>query len=220
MLWGMPLTNSTEWWHGWDRRTTLPQTPLPLRFDTGSLALLCTLSRFQASIFLTHGEFVPACFFFANAFRPAWPGRCIWGLVCVPRPTRALDQGGVEPRLAVSLRPEGHRQYHYTTTPLRTCPSLQPGPLMGAQLPSVIPALGHRLAQASHMRSAYAHIVHGISRSFTMKGTNLIMDHLIRRCRGNLIPYMTDGQLLLDPSVNIVHELGLTMLAEMQVVED
>ena len=31
--------------------------------------------------------------------------------------TRALDQGGVEPRLAVSLRPEGHRQYHYTTAP-------------------------------------------------------------------------------------------------------
>ena len=31
--------------------------------------------------------------------------------------TRALDQGGVEPRLAVSLRSEGHRQYHYTTAP-------------------------------------------------------------------------------------------------------
>ena len=31
--------------------------------------------------------------------------------------TRALDQGGVEPRLAVSVRPEGHRQYHYTTAP-------------------------------------------------------------------------------------------------------
>ena len=54
-------------------------------------------------------------FFVASAFRPVWPGRCIWGLVCVPRPTRTLDQGGVEPRLAVSLRPEGHRQYHYTT---------------------------------------------------------------------------------------------------------
>ena len=29
--------------------------------STGSLALLCTLSQFQASIFLTHGESVPAC---------------------------------------------------------------------------------------------------------------------------------------------------------------
>ena len=54
-------------------------------------------------------------FFFASAFRPVWPGRCIWNLVCVPRPTRALDQEGVEPRLAVSLRPKGHWQYHYTT---------------------------------------------------------------------------------------------------------
>ena len=54
-------------------------------------------------------------FFVASAFRPVWPGCCIRGLVCVPRPTRTLDQGGVEPRLAVSLRPEGHRQYHYST---------------------------------------------------------------------------------------------------------
>ena len=38
-------------------------------------------------------------------------------LVCVPRPTRTLDQGGVEPRLAVSVRPEGPRQYRYTTAP-------------------------------------------------------------------------------------------------------
>ena len=53
-----------------------------------------------------------------------------------------------------------------------------------------------------------------------MKDTNLIMDCFIRRCRGNLIPYMTDGQLLIEHSVEIVHELGLTMLAEMQVVED
>ena len=84
----------------------------------------------------------------------------------------------------------------------------------------VVPALAHRLAQASQMRGAYAHIVHGISRNFTMKDTNLFMGHLIRRCKGNLIPYVEDRQLLLDHSVNIVQELGLSMLAEMQVVED
>ena len=33
--------------------------------------------------------------------------------------TRALDQRGVEPRLAVSVRSEGYRQYHYTTTPAK-----------------------------------------------------------------------------------------------------
>ena len=85
----------------------------------------------------------------------------------------------------------------------------------------VVPAaLAHRLAQASQMRGAYAHIVHDISRNFTMKDTNLFMDHLIRRCKGNLIPYVEDRQLLLDHSVNIVQELGLSMLAERQVVED
>ena len=46
------------------------------------------------------------------------------------------------------------------------------------------------------------------------------MDHLIKRCKGNLIPYVEDRQVLLDHSVNIVQELGLTMLAEMQVVEN
>ena len=40
-------------------------------------------------------------FFPAAAYWPVWPG----------------DQGRVEPRPAVSLRPEGHRQYHYTTAP-------------------------------------------------------------------------------------------------------
>ena len=84
----------------------------------------------------------------------------------------------------------------------------------------VVPALAHRLAQALQMRGAYAYIVHGISRNFTMKNTNLFMDHLIRRCKGNLIPYVEDRQLLLDHSVNIIQELGFTMLAEMQVVKD
>ena len=72
----------------------------------------------------------PTLFFFvASAFRPVWPGRCIWGLVCVPRPTRTLDQGGVEPRPAVSLRPKGHRQYHYSTdAPMCTTSDSRPGP--------------------------------------------------------------------------------------------
>ena len=51
-----------------------------------------------------------------------------WALVCVPRPTRALDQGGVEPRLAVGVRPEGHRQYRYTTAPARRAPTLWQSP--------------------------------------------------------------------------------------------
>ena len=47
-------------------------------------------------------------------------GHVPWSLHCIEPwsvnhvTTHALDQGGVELRLAV--RPEGHRQYHYTTT--------------------------------------------------------------------------------------------------------
>ena len=47
-------------------------------------------------------------FFVASAFRPVWPGRCDLNFICIPQSTRALDQGGVEPRQAVSpkaLRP-------------------------------------------------------------------------------------------------------------------
>ena len=50
----------------------------------------------------------PRNFFFASAFRPVWPGRCDLSFICIPQSTRALDQGGVEPRQAVSpkaLRP-------------------------------------------------------------------------------------------------------------------
>ena len=47
-------------------------------------------------------------FFVASAFRPVWPGRCDLSFICIPQSIRALDQGGVEPRQAVSpkaLRP-------------------------------------------------------------------------------------------------------------------
>ena len=47
-------------------------------------------------------------FFVASAFRPVWSGRCDLSFICIPQSTRALDQGGVEPRQAVSpkaLRP-------------------------------------------------------------------------------------------------------------------
>ena len=61
----------------------------------------------------------PERFFFSRA--PFGPGglvaECIEPGWVYHVTTRALDQGGVEPRLAVSLRSEGHRQYHYTTAP-------------------------------------------------------------------------------------------------------
>ena len=35
--------------------------------------------------------------------------------ICIPQSTRALDQGGVEPRQAVSPRPLGHGRYRFAT---------------------------------------------------------------------------------------------------------
>ena len=58
--------------------------------------------------FLHLNEYLRNIFFVASAFRPVWPGRCDLSFICIPQSTRALDQGGVEPRQAVSpkaLRP-------------------------------------------------------------------------------------------------------------------
>ena len=56
-------------------------------------------------------------FFVASAF-PVWPGRCIVLSLSLSTTSRPAPwTGGVEPRLAVSVRPESHRQYHYTTAP-------------------------------------------------------------------------------------------------------
>ena len=84
----------------------------------------------------------------------------------------------------------------------------------------LVPVFGHRLAQAAQMRGAHAQMVHAISRNFTMKNTNQIMDQLIQRCQGNLTQYMQNGQLMLAHCVEIVQSLGLVMLDKMQVVDD
>ena len=84
----------------------------------------------------------------------------------------------------------------------------------------LVPILGHRVAQAAQMRGAHAQIVHLISRNFTIKDTNQIMDQLIQRCQGNLTQYIQDERLMLDHSIEIARSLGLEMLDQMLVVED
>ena len=42
--------------------------------------------------------------------------------ICIPRSTRALDQGGVEPRQAVSPRPGGQGRYRFTTASAGSTP--------------------------------------------------------------------------------------------------
>ena len=52
--------------------------------------------------------------------------------ICIPRSTRALDQGGVEPRQAVSPRPGGQGRYRFATASAlqllsgSICSSLEP----------------------------------------------------------------------------------------------
>ena len=70
------------------------------------------------------------------------------------------------------------------------------------------------------MRAALAQMVHAISRNFTMKDADQIMDKLIQRCRSNLTQYMQDSQLMLAHCVEIVQSLGLVTLDEMQLVDD
>ena len=80
--------------------------------------------------------------------------------------------------------------------------------------------LGHRVAQAAGMRGAHAQMVHEISRNFTIRDTNRIMEQLIQRCHGNLDQYIRDEQLMLDHCLAIARSLGLEMLDRMLLVDD
>ena len=62
-------------------------------------------------------KFDPGVFFFARA--PHGPGGPV-----AESELATLDQGGVEPRLAVCVRPEGHPLYHYTTRPAKFDPGV------------------------------------------------------------------------------------------------
>ena len=84
----------------------------------------------------------------------------------------------------------------------------------------LIPALGYRVAQAAKMRGAHAQMVHAISRNFTIKDTNRVMEHLIQRCKGNLDQYIFDEQVMLAHCREIVISLGLEMLDQMLLVDD
>ena len=84
----------------------------------------------------------------------------------------------------------------------------------------LILALGHRMAQAAKLRGAHAQMVHAISRNFTIKNTNQIMEQLIQRCQGNLDQYIRDEILMNNHCLEIVHFLNLTMLDRMLPVDN
>ena len=57
-----------------------------------------------------------ADFFFFVARLSASMARSLHlSFICIPQSTRALDQGGVEPRQAVSPRPGGQGRYRFAT---------------------------------------------------------------------------------------------------------
>ena len=83
-----------------------------------------------------------------------------------------------------------------------------------------IPALEHRMTQAAKLRGAHAQMVHAVSRNFTIRDTNQIMEQLIQRCQGNLDKYIRDEMLMHNDCMEIVRSLNLTMLETMLPVDD
>ena len=64
-------------------------------------------------------------FFFSSAIWGMFPGRCIVLSLSLCTTLQLAPWTRGEPRLAVSVRPEGHRQYHYTTAPAALHASLR-----------------------------------------------------------------------------------------------
>ena len=84
----------------------------------------------------------------------------------------------------------------------------------------LIPTLEARINQAAKLRGALAQMVHAISRNFTIRDTNQIMEQLIIRCRGDLNVYILNETLMHNHCMEIVGSLGLTMLDTMLSVDD
>ena len=84
----------------------------------------------------------------------------------------------------------------------------------------LIPTLEARINQAAKLRGALAQMVHAISRNFTIRDTNQIMEQLIIRCRGDLNVYIRNETLMHNHCMEIVGSLGLTMLDAMLSVDD
>ena len=84
----------------------------------------------------------------------------------------------------------------------------------------LIPTLESRITQAARLRGALAQMVHAISRNFTIRDTNRIMELLILRCQGDLNMYIQNELLMQNHCMDIVRSLGLQMLDTMLAVDD
>ena len=84
----------------------------------------------------------------------------------------------------------------------------------------LIPTLEVRINKAAKLRGDFAQMVHTISRNFTIRDTNQIMEQLILRCQGDLNVYIQNEALMRNHCMESVGSLGLTMLDTMLSVED
>ena len=84
----------------------------------------------------------------------------------------------------------------------------------------LIPTLEVRINKAAKLRGDFAQMVHTISRNFTIRDTNQIMEQLILRCQGDLNVYIQNEALMHNHCMESVGSLGLTMLDTMLSVED
>ena len=60
----------------------------------------------------------------------------------------------------------------------------------------LIPTLEVRINKAAKLRGDFAQMVHTISRNFTIRDTNQIMEQLILRCQGDLNVYIQNEALM------------------------
>ena len=84
----------------------------------------------------------------------------------------------------------------------------------------LIPTLEVRINKAAKLRGDFAQMVHTISRNFTIRDTNQIMEQLILRCQGDLNVYIQNEMLMHNHCMEIVGSLGLKMLDAMLSVDD
>ena len=84
----------------------------------------------------------------------------------------------------------------------------------------LIPSLEARINQAAKLRGDLAQMVHTISRNFTIRDANQIMEQLILRCQGDLNVYIRNETLMHNHCMDIVSSLDLKILYTMLSVED
>ena len=169
-----------------------------------------------------------------------WPGRCIRALSVYRSRLAPWTRGESNHGKLSPLRPVGHGRYRFATASADDIHQLQQdtpahnelrapmNQFMERQFANqeplrnnlLIPTFEVRINKAAKLRGDFAQMVHTISRNFTIRDTNQIMEQLILRCQGDLNVYIQNEALMHNHCMESVGSLGLTMLDTMLSVED